>query len=260
VSELDNPIWWSLAGRQRHLGTATRLAARFDPAVSPFGAMAGDPTEAHWPTDAHWEELATIAGPGGQLVLIDSTEGAMSPGPGWTVLWELPGLQMVGDRIDPAATATPRGPGTGTLAPEGLEILGREDVGDMLALVADTRPGPFLPRTVEFGGYVGVREEGRLIAMAGERLNPPGHAEVSAVATDPAHRRRGLARRLVTVVAAAIIRRGETPFLHAEATNVDAVRLYRSMGFTERRRLGFVLVQAPGAREGDRPGGVKPRA
>lgn len=250
MSELDNPIWWSLTGRQRHLGIATQLAARFDPAVSPFGAMADDPTH------AHWEDLATIAGPGGQLALITASEGAVEPGPGWTVVWQLPGLQMLAhpadhidpvDQVEPGRRPPPAARGTRTLAQDEPSSLGTDDVADMLALVADSRPGPFFPRTVEFGGYVGIRREGRLIAMAGQRLRPPGYVEVSAVATDPAYRRQGLAGLLVTAVVDAIVEPGETPFLHVAATNADAIRLYESMGFIERRRLGFALVQAPGA-------------
>ena len=109
--------------------------------------------------------------------------------------------------------------------------LGADDVPDMLALVARTRPGPFLPRTVELGTYLGIRREGRLIAMAGERLHPPGWTEISAVCTDAAFRGQGLGSRLVRAVALGIRERGETPFLHTAATNTAAIRLYESLGF-----------------------------
>ena len=92
-----------------------------------------------------------------------------------------------------------------------MAILGAEDVADMLALVAEARPGPFLARTIEFGGYVGIRRQGRLVAMAGERLRPAGWAEVSAVATHPEHRRQGLAERLIRTVGLAIHRSGRDP-------------------------------------------------
>ena len=243
MSELDNPVWWSLTGRQQHLGTVTHLAARFDPEVSPFGALADAPT------DRHWEDLATIVGPDGQLALVTAGEGAVGPGPGWDVVWELAGVQMIGDRID--AAAPPRSVAAGRApADDEIQALDTDDVADMLALVAVAQPGPFLPRTVEFGGYVGVRRGGQLIAMAGERLRPPGYAEVSAVATHPDHRRQGLAETLVNAVVSTIVGRGEIPFLHAAATNTDAIRLYRSMGFTERRRLGFAVVRAPAAPQG----------
>ena len=84
--------------------------------------------------------------------------------------WESPGVQMVAEQglVEPPPAPDPARSGDPVLT------LGEEDVPDMLALVAEARPGPFLSRTVEFGGYVGIRRHGRLVAMAGERLRPPG--------------------------------------------------------------------------------------
>ena len=116
----------------------------------------------------------------------------------------------------------------------------------MLALVAEAQPGPFLPRTVEFGGYLGVRRRGRLVAMAGERLRPPGFAEISAVATATDHRHQGLGELLVRAVVASVHARGEVPFLHASSENTVAVRLYDRLGFTLRREVSFLVLEAPG--------------
>ncbi|GAB7003701.1 hypothetical protein JCM18899A_11720 [Nocardioides sp. AN3] len=66
----------------------------------------------------------------------------------------------------------------------------------MLALVERNKPGQFLPGTPQMGTYLGIRHEGRLVAMAGERLHPPGWTEISAVCTDADFRGRGLAGRL----------------------------------------------------------------
>jgi ribosomal protein S18 acetylase RimI-like enzyme len=123
--------------------------------------------------------------------------------------------------------------------------LGAHDVPDMLALVERTRPGPFLPRTVELGTYLGIRRGGQLIAMAGERLHPPGWTEISAVCTDAAYRGRGLGSRLVRAVAAGIKERGETPFLHTAAANTGAIGLYESLGFRLRRTTRFTGVRVP---------------
>jgi ribosomal protein S18 acetylase RimI-like enzyme len=236
VSVLDNPAWWALTGPQRSMGTATSLAARFDPAVSPFGALGGTPTE------DHWHQLAALTGPGGTVALVRPLEDALRPGPGWSVPWQADGVQMIGDQIADGLGAWASSRPTLERRPDPL---GQRDVDDMLALVAETRPGPFLARTIEFGGYLGIRREGRLVAMAGERMRPPGHAEVSAVATDPAFRRQGLGEGLVWAVIAGIVDRGEIPFLHAAGSNVNAIRLYRSMGFTVRRSVVFMVMEAP---------------
>ena len=115
----------------------------------------------------------------------------------------------------------------------------------MRALAGLTKPGPFVERTHELGRFIGIRHEGQLVAMAGERMRPPGWTEISAVCTDPQFRGQGLATRLTLAVAAAIRARGDTPFLHVMADNVTAIRLYETLGFRARRSAPFVVVQAP---------------
>lgn len=168
---------------------------------------------------------------------------------GWETVQHGQGVQLV----DTSLRAEP--------APEAVR-LGLDDVPEILDLIALTEPGPFLPRTVELGTYLGIRHRGRLVALAGERsemgvppaggwgrLRPPGWTETSAVCTAPDHRGKGLATRLVRAIAAGIRQRGDTPFLHASATNTGAIRLYESIGFTLRRRSQFLLVRTPGAQQ-----------
>ncbi len=166
--------------------------------------------------------------------------GLYGPPAGWNLVLEGPGIQMVCERLEPS-DSTPDAV-TPTLSP-----LGRGDVADMLALVAAARPGPFRDRTHEFGRYVGIREDGRLVAMAGERLRIPGYTEISAVATLQSHRRRGLAAVLVRSVAAGIAEGGSVPFLNVAAQNETAIRLYTALGFRIRRELHFRFLRAPGA-------------
>jgi ribosomal protein S18 acetylase RimI-like enzyme len=144
------------------------------------------------------------------------------------------GVQLTGDDLAVAAD------------PEAVP-LGPADVPQMLALVQRTEPGPFLPRTVEMGTYLGIRRDGVLVAMAGERLHPPGWTEISAVCTDEAWRGQGLATRLVRAVGAGIRARGEVPFLHAVADNTTAIRLYEQLGFRLRRATVFSAARVPEA-------------
>jgi len=115
-----------------------------------------------------------------------------------------------------------------------VTVLGASDTDDMVDLAERTKPGPFTSGTRLLGTYLGVRREGKLIAMAGERLHPEGWTEISAICTDPVARGQGLASRLTRAVAHGIRQRGETPLLHVVATNEAAIRLYRSMGFEHR--------------------------
>jgi predicted GNAT family acetyltransferase len=124
-------------------------------------------------------------------------------------------------------------------------LLGEADVPEMLALVERNRPGPFLPRTHELGRYIGFRREGRLVAMAGERLKPAGWTEISAVSTDDAYRGQGLATRLVLDLAFHIRQRGDRALMHAAASNVGAIGIYERLGFALRTRTTFAGVRVP---------------
>lgn len=191
--------------------------------MCPFTALA-DPAD-----PAAWDDLAELVGPD----TVTAVTGARAVPDGWEIVERGRGVQLV----DTGLRAEP--------APEAVR-LGLDDIPEILDLVALTKPGPFLPRTVELGAYLGIRHRGRLIAMAGERVHPPGWTEISAVCTHPAHRGQGLATRLVRAVAAGIRERGEIPFLHALAGNTTAISLYESIGFTLRRRTNFLLVRTPG--------------
>jgi predicted GNAT family acetyltransferase len=156
---------------------------------------------------------------------------------------ELPHRRALGFRGGSWAGGTVRPRRRPAPAPDAAR-LGAADVPEILDLIDRTQPGPFRRRTVELGTYLGLRSaDGRLIAMAGERLHPAGWTEISAVCTDPAHRRKGLATYLIRAIAAGIRERGETPFLHTSAGNVNAIRLYESIGFVLRRRTDFTAYR-----------------
>ncbi|WP_309230994.1 GNAT family N-acetyltransferase [Nocardia sp. SYP-A9097] len=221
---LDDPVRASLRGPHAQFASWVGRIGRYDPEVARF---VGHPAVLD---DQDWTDLATLLGPGGGTALRGF--GHELP-PGWTELQVFDSVQMEGSGLrvehDPELT-----------------VLTAADVPDMLALIARTEPGPFAPRTIEMGTYLGLRVDGRLVAMAGERMHPPGWTEISAVCTDAEFRGRGLASRLVRAVGAVIRARGETPFLHAVAHNTTAISLYETLGFTLRQRGQLTLVQAPG--------------
>ncbi len=223
VFVLDNPVWAALNGTHARFAEWNGLVVRYATDVAPFLAL---PPESDDPRV--WADVAALAGPGAVVAV----PGAISPPPSWELIDRIPGVQLVGD-------------GVATAQDDEAVRLTDADVSEMLALVERTRPGPFLPRTIELGTYLGIRRAGALVAMAGERLHPPGWTEISAVCTDAAYRGQGLATRLVRAVAAGIRERGETPFLHAAAANTGAIRLYESMGFRLRQRPAFTSVRVP---------------
>ncbi|MFD9429630.1 GNAT family N-acetyltransferase [Streptomyces sp. NPDC060002] len=221
---LDNAVWAALTGPHAPLAERLGRAARYPADVYAFAALA-DPAD-----PAAWADLHTLVGPG-TAVRVKPVD--LVPD-GWEVTGGGEGVQLVATeefRTEPA--------------PESVR-LGPDDVPEILGLVARTRPGPFLQRTIALGTYLGIRHRGRLIAMAGERLRLPGWTEISAVCTEPDHRGKGLATRLIRAVGAGIRDRGDTPFLHAAAGNAPAIGLYESLGFVPRRRSATVSVRTPG--------------
>ena len=231
---LDNPAWSALNGPQRHVAETAGPVARFHPAISLFGAFDQEPGP------DHWAAMARLIGPGGTVITTGCTA---TPPDGWIVEFDGEAVQMTAEQLLAERRAVrPDGPDGPDVLP-----LGADDVDDMLELVALTRPGPFTSRTYELGGYVGVRHQGRLIAMAGERMRPVGWGEISAVATHPDHRGQGLAERLVRVVVSRIFDRGDAPLLHTSTDNANAIRLYEAMGFTIRRETRFLAARAPAA-------------
>ena len=158
---LDNPVWHSLSGPQQRFAELSLdgLARRFVPEVSPFSAV-------DQVNEESWAALAELVGPQKTAVLV---RPRVPPAPeGWTELFRQPCHQMIARDL-PAIPV--------------LELLqlGTADTDEIMSLVELTEPGPFRPRTIELGAYVGVRQAGRLMAMAGQRLHLPGWREISAV-------------------------------------------------------------------------------
>ncbi|MFR0355886.1 GNAT family N-acetyltransferase [Streptomyces sediminimaris] len=226
VLSLDDPVGESLRGHHCPLGRRLGRAAAYLPEVATFCAVSADPGP------ADWADLARLLGPGG---FADMFSSPAVPPPDWEQVFVLEGRQMV----------LPDGSGPGQADVSDVVELGASDGPDMLALVARTRPGPFRPRTHELGTYLGIRDSGRLVAMAGERLRPPGWAEISAVCTAPEARGKGHAARLVGALVARVLARDERPFLHVAEANTGAITLYERLGFETRKPVRFQGFRTP---------------
>ncbi|MDY6923914.1 MAG: GNAT family N-acetyltransferase [Pseudomonadota bacterium] len=220
---LDRPAQSALKTRQAHLAVADGPAVRFDPAWALFAAVPGDQPD--------WSALQRLARATGPLALFEAN--APEP-PGFEPIDHIPCLQMTCEALTPGGRAAE------------VEELTDADGPEMLALATLTRPGPFLEKTHMLGPFVGVRHEGRLVAMAGERLSLDGHGEVSGVCTHPDFRGQGLAGALMRIVTARILGRGETAFLHARAAHVETIAFYETLGFRPRTRIDYRVLAATG--------------
>lgn len=115
-----------------------------------------------------------------------------------------------------------------------IESLGRADLADLEALYA-SEPGAvfFLPHMLDDGAFVGVREEGVLVAAAGTHVVSTTHgvAAIGAVYAALAHRGRGLGRAVTVAVARRLAERVGVVGLNVAASNQIARRVYESIGF-----------------------------
>ncbi len=209
---LDCPIWSALGSRQSAFGDDGSLARRFNEDISPFAACVGASAEAV-------AALGALAHGDDDMSLLE--RDPPPPPQGVALKMSATGVQMMLTTLTPGADIA-------------CDHLGDADAPDMLALATLTKPGPFRARTHKLGRFIGVRENGVLIAMAGERLQMDEFAEVSGICTHPDHRGRGLAAALTRVVAARLVEEGRTPFLHAYASNTGAISVYRKLGFAHR--------------------------
>jgi len=219
---LDNPVWHALSGPHRAHAIGRGLALHYPRDMAPFSAIAE-------PSARAYADLAVDLPPQTEARLFRPSEEALPSG--WQQLDAFPMLQMISTGV-PASSDT------------SATVLSEADLPAMMDLVAAAKPGPFGQRTSELGRYLGVWHEGRLVAMAGERLRVPGHVELSAICVHPDARGRGHGAALTLALMRLAFDGGELPFLHVRPDNAAAVALYEKLGFRTRREL-VVLWRRP---------------
>ena len=221
---LDRPVWASLTTAHDHLSLGDEMARRYAPDVNRFASASDD-------SDAALRALGRLVQPSDQVFILQVPEIHIPSD--LTATKVARGVQMVAHvPIAPPCDE-----------PDGIIALGDPDAAEMLDLATLTEPGPFLRNTHHMGSFFGIRVDGRLVAMAGERFRFPGYTEVSGVCTHPDFRGHGLAKRLSRHVAAAIAARGETAFLHAWKSNINAISLYEALGFRLRCEVNVAVLE-----------------
>ena len=219
---LDRPIWTALTTRQQALAEGGALARRYPFAIAPFAATVDTSPQS-------FAALGALMSRSEVAVLF--TSAPVAPPAEFRIVLAETGEQMIGT---PAESSTC-----------GVDIvtLGADDVPAMMELTELTKPGPFNLRTHELGTFLGIRIDGQLVAMVGERIKPANYTEITAVCVHPDHRGRGYAQVLLAAISCRIVARGEIPFLHVFSDNESAIALYRRQGMEIRRRLYVTVLQ-----------------
>ena len=218
---LDRPIWHALTTRQQALAEGGALARRYPPDIAPFADLADMSPQG-------FAALGALMSPSDIAVLF--TPDPVTAPVEFKTLLAKTGEQMIGMPAEVSA------------GPTEVVTLGADDVPAMMALTKLTNPGPFTLRTHELGTFLGIKVDGQLAAMAGERMKPANYTEITAVCVHPDHRGRGYAQILLSAVARQISARGEIPFLHVFSDNDGAIALYRRQGMEIRRRLWVTVL------------------
>lgn len=219
---LDHPVWTALTTRQQALAEGGDHARRYPIAIAPFADMA----------EISPRGFASLGAMmlGSEIAVLFTPDPVAAPAE-FKVLLAEPGEQMIGTPAEvPAGDVD-------------ILTLGVADVPDMMALTELTKPGPFSARAHELGTFLGIRIDGQLVAMAGERMKPADYTEITAVCVHPEHRGRSYGQILLSAVSRQILARGEIPFLHLFTSNTSALALYRRQGMEIRRRLHVTVLQ-----------------
>ncbi len=222
---LDNPALASLNYGQSDLGRISERAAIYHAEISPLAGITERTADA-------LAELAQLVTPGTGVGVMATNDQALPESQAWHPVRVMHLRQMVCE--------------TPPLESEPFDELGLDDVDDMIALAELTEPGPFLPQTIQMGRYIGVHDN-ILVAMAGERMKPPGWIEISAVCTHPDARGHGYASRLVANLLADCFAQDQRAFLHVVAGSPSehaAIAVYERAGFRHRKDMfAHVLVR-----------------
>lgn len=221
---LDRPAISTLTGRQSHLAVRRGGAVRMHPDFGLFAGTLDDSPQSAVDLGALVREMGTVG-------LIEPTTPPAPPGT--QIVSSSLCLQMVAETVAPAWDVA-----------FDMLPLGDADAAEMLALATLTKPGPFFSRTHQLGDFIGVRVDGHLVAMAGQRMWPDGYTEASGVCVHPDHRGKGYAARLLREVTATILATGEKAFLHSYASNATAIGLYESLGYRGRAEVMFTILAA----------------
>jgi ribosomal protein S18 acetylase RimI-like enzyme len=220
---LYNPVFNALTSGDKHLGFGNEKARAFSEDVSPFAGFADG-------YENGFDDLYDLFN--GTRYILFATPARIGTHGKWKLIQHIEGIQMIY-----------QGGPLSDDKPFELVPLNSSHVSEMVSLAELTKPGPFGLRTIEFGNYYGVFEDGKLVAMTGQRMHVNNYTEVSAVCTHPLYAGKGYASALVRHQVNLVLEHGQIPFLHVRGDNAGAIRVYERLGFYLSRPMNFYFLR-----------------
>jgi ribosomal protein S18 acetylase RimI-like enzyme len=219
--KLDNPAWYSLLETHQHFAIGSNELKRYHPQIVSFAAFQSERKNV-------LNELDNLIEVDESFFLIGEFSGL--PG-NYIVETILPCAQMICDKPISLKITEP------------IEPLAEKDDDEIISLINITMPGYYLRGTRLMGDYFGIRVNGELVAMTGERMRMDRLTEISAVVTHPEFTGRGYAQQLVAYTSNKNFEQGVIPYLHTGATNERAIKIYELLGYTTRRIIDFTRIK-----------------
>jgi GNAT superfamily N-acetyltransferase len=211
---LDNLPWHALNTEHARFALCAPAARKYPADVTPFCGTPDNSAQS-------LQQIIPLLNPDETTYVMADALPAIS---GLTLGEPLPVFQMLAAEIPKAAPPD-----------RCLVSLFAEDAPAMMKLTDLAFPGFFRPRTCEMGVYYGIRIDGELVAMAGERLALPDYREISGVCTHPAHTGKGYAAGLVAHLMQEHAWKGLHSILQVGCANTRAIALYKRLGFCVRK-------------------------
>ncbi len=220
---LDNPAWEALNSVHAQFALGNANAKRYKSEVLPFTGC----------EDGSMVTLDPFIEAGESFFIIGDELPVMPSG--CTIELELPCAQMLLRK----PFAEIQSPGNSVV----IEQMNASNAEEMHDLITAVQPGYYNKNTHMLGSYFGIRDGGRLVAMAGERMRINGFSELSAICTLPGYTGRGFAQQLIAKLCNLHASQNVVSFLHVALANQRAIQLYQHLGFEERRTIMFRRIR-----------------
>ena len=128
----------------------------------------------------------------------------------------------------------------------GATPLGRADLEEIGGLYRIAYPENwFDPRMLDTGAYHGIREDGRLVGVAGVHVYSPTYrvAALGNITTHPLDRGRGIGSAVTAAVCRWLLRTTDIIGLNVREDNPAAIRCYERLGFETYAGYGEFLLE-----------------